>query len=162
MNIKDIRKLNLKLIQYGEFENVQARLALRIKRSASQVSQWYIGYRTITEDTARDLEQKCNKPAGWLDVERRELWATLPQDDGVTIHAPVNVAQIRDAGAAGSGKGWPHTALSEWQWNGLNEDERLQIEAAMLAAYAQVMRQRRERHELDADRRALLQVNGKT
>lgn len=43
-------------------------LAVRIKKSPAQISQWLSGYRTITEETAREIEHNAGKPKGWLDA----------------------------------------------------------------------------------------------
>lgn len=51
------------------------RFAERIGRSASQVSQWLGGTRTIEEVSARHIEQRCRKPLYWLDAQ--EALATV-------------------------------------------------------------------------------------
>ena len=164
MNLKDVRRLNLLLLQRTEFGNLASQLAKHIRRKPSQVSQWYMGYRTISEETARDIEDKCHKPSGWLDVIRTELWgesassgqgpATIgrPQkgQGSLTAERRSTVVVVREPEPmtpAATGRAWPHTALTAWQWQALSEHERMQVEAAMLQAYALVMRHRQERQE---------------
>lgn len=150
MNIKDIRRLNLLLLQRTDFGNLASQLAKQIKRAPSQVSQWYMGYRTISEETARDIEEKCQKPPGWLDVTRTDIWGADPKDAPASQSRPGTAVLVREpvlSVPTAPGRSWPHTALTAWQWHGLTEDERMQIEAAMLQAYAVVMRHRRERQE---------------
>jgi hypothetical protein len=42
---------------------------------------------------------------------------------------------------------WPHSCLALTQWLALTDDERLELDGALLSAYAQLMRRRRERRE---------------
>lgn len=151
MNLKDIRRLNLLLLQRTEFGNLASQLAKQIKRAPSQVSQWYMGYRTISEETARDIEDKCQKPPGWLDVLRTDMWTPDSKEGAASASGSGAAVLVREpvlsAPSSPPGRAWPHTALTAWQWHGLTEDERMQLEAAMLQAYAVVMRHRRERQE---------------
>ena len=45
----------------------KAALARRIHKSPQQVSQWLSSYRTISEETAREIERSAHKPLGWMD-----------------------------------------------------------------------------------------------
>lgn len=65
--IRDVRLARLRLLLREEKEKRTA-LAARIKKSPAQISQWLSGYRTITEETAREIERNAGKPKGWLDA----------------------------------------------------------------------------------------------
>lgn len=70
MEIKEKRKTRLEQLlaeEPGPPRGKKQRLAKRLGKAPAQISQWLSGYRTIDEDTARDMERKARKPAGWLD-----------------------------------------------------------------------------------------------
>lgn len=69
MDVKDYRVAALRALE-AECGGKQVLLAGRINKSASQISQWYSGVRTISEETARDIERLARKPPGWMDVPR--------------------------------------------------------------------------------------------
>lgn len=46
------------------------RLAARLHKKPAQISQWLSGYRTIEEETARELEVRAGKLPGWMDRSR--------------------------------------------------------------------------------------------
>jgi transcriptional regulator with XRE-family HTH domain len=66
MNIRDIRlaRLNILLQQH---KGSKAALARTLKKAPAQVSQWCNGVRTISEDSAREIEAATKRPAGWMD-----------------------------------------------------------------------------------------------
>ncbi len=66
MDTKEIRLANLRAL-LAEAGGKQIRLAERLKKSASQLNKWFSGHRTITEDSAREIEANVKKPRGWLD-----------------------------------------------------------------------------------------------
>lgn len=65
MEIKDtrLRALHMLLAEVG---NKKAELARRVKKSPAQISQWLGGYRTISEESARDIEATFPKPSRWI------------------------------------------------------------------------------------------------
>ena len=67
MDIREVRLARLLdlLAEEGGRRNV---LAARIKKSPSQLSQWLGRHRTITEDSAREIEANAKNPPGWLDA----------------------------------------------------------------------------------------------
>lgn len=52
----------------------QARLGADIGRAAAQISQWLSGARTISEDSARNIEQKLRLPPLWMDGPSSNDW----------------------------------------------------------------------------------------
>jgi transcriptional regulator with XRE-family HTH domain len=66
MEIREIRLERL-LALLTEERGKRASLAARLKKSPSQLSQWLGRYRTISEDSAREIERNSGKPVGWLD-----------------------------------------------------------------------------------------------
>jgi hypothetical protein len=67
MDIRDIRLARLQQLLVDHKDN-KAALARSLKKHPAQVSQWFSGIRTITEDSARDIEKAAGKPKGWLDT----------------------------------------------------------------------------------------------
>ena len=66
MDIRDIRRERLRLL-LAEAAGKQVVLAKRIKKAPAQISQWINSTRTLTEDTAREIEKEVRKPPGWMD-----------------------------------------------------------------------------------------------
>lgn len=66
-DVKATRLRRLSELRADRFGGSSAALAAAIKRSPSQVSQWFTGVRTITEDSARHIEQSLRLDNGWLD-----------------------------------------------------------------------------------------------
>lgn len=66
MDIREVRRERL-LLLLAEEGGKRNKLASRIKKSPSQLSQWLGHHRTITEDSAREIERNAGKPAWWLD-----------------------------------------------------------------------------------------------
>jgi transcriptional regulator with XRE-family HTH domain len=68
---RDVRQLRLARIAWlrdKRFDGSQAALAKAIGRSESQLSQWFNGVRTITEDSARHIERALRLNPGELDT----------------------------------------------------------------------------------------------
>jgi transcriptional regulator with XRE-family HTH domain len=65
----DIREIRVAQLQRAlkEAGGKKAELARAIGKAPAQLSQWFSGYRTIEEDSAREIERKLRKPHGWLD-----------------------------------------------------------------------------------------------
>ncbi len=70
-DIRSTRLMRLRELRDQRFQGNSKRLAVAIKRSESQLSQWFTGVRTITEGSARRIEKVLALPAGWLDVTER-------------------------------------------------------------------------------------------
>jgi len=68
-NIKEIRRDRLWALLV-EHQNNRADLARTLKKSAAQTSQWLHGQRSISEDSARDIERSAKKPPGWMDADQ--------------------------------------------------------------------------------------------
>jgi len=66
MSLRDVRLAQLRVLLKEEKEH-RTKLAARIGKSPAQLSQWLSGYRTITEETAREIARKAGKPFRWLD-----------------------------------------------------------------------------------------------
>jgi transcriptional regulator with XRE-family HTH domain len=65
--IREIRLQRL-LCLLEEHKGIKKVLAAAIGKAPAQVSQWVNGTRTITEETAREIERGAKKPPGWLDL----------------------------------------------------------------------------------------------
>jgi len=67
MDVREIRLQRLTEL-LKEHDNNKAALARTLKKAPAQVSQWFSGIRTITEESARSIEIEAKRPAGWLDT----------------------------------------------------------------------------------------------
>lgn len=70
VNVRESRQAALTLLleeDAGPIRGRKQRLAARIKKAPAQVSQWLSGYRTIDEETAREIEKRAKKPPRWMD-----------------------------------------------------------------------------------------------
>lgn len=70
MNVKDRRRAALQDLideDTGPDRGKKARCAERIGKSPAQVSQWLSGYRTIDDESAREIERSAGKPKWWMD-----------------------------------------------------------------------------------------------
>lgn len=70
-NIREIRLQRL-LELLDEHKGVKKALAATIGKAPAQVSQWVSGVRTITEESAREIEKMARKPLGWMDMQPSE------------------------------------------------------------------------------------------
>lgn len=93
MDIREIRLQRL-LALLGEHNGKRGDLATRIGKSPSQLSQWLSRYRTITEDTARDIEAKARKPPGWMDDANAAPLAPQPPPPPLAAALPVVLAAL--------------------------------------------------------------------
>lgn len=66
METREVRRQNFKLLADG-FERKKD-LAAKLGKAPSQVSQWLSGYRSIDEDSAREIERAMRKPVHWMDA----------------------------------------------------------------------------------------------
>lgn len=66
MSVKDVRVEQLRELIREQGGSNKAVAAL-LKKKPAQISQWLSGYRTITEESARDIEAAAGKPPGWMD-----------------------------------------------------------------------------------------------
>lgn len=70
MDIREIRRARLlQLVQQQNGAGKQRKLAAAIGKAPAQISQWINQTRTITEDSAREIEAKAKLPIGWLDLD---------------------------------------------------------------------------------------------
>lgn len=83
-DVKATRLRRLSELRADRFGGSSAALAAAIKRSPSQVSQWFTGVRTITEDSARHIEHALRLVNGWLDnaTETAASCGGTHDDDG--------------------------------------------------------------------------------
>jgi hypothetical protein len=128
----------------------QADLARACGVASPSVTAWFTGdTKTMKGETllkaARFL---CVRP-DWLQTGAGPM-RPEPESEPAP-QATVVVARetgIRKAfGPALPEPAWPHSCLALTQWQALTEDERLELDGALLSAYAQLMRRRRERQE---------------
>ena len=84
MDIFNLRRLNLQLLIDVDFNGNQARLSEKTDIKAPQINRWLSttarDKRNITEKSARNIEKRCDKPAGWMDVghKHRAIKPDLP------------------------------------------------------------------------------------
>ncbi len=86
-DVRQVRVRRLAAIRDASFGGKSTALARAIKRSASQVSQWMTGVRTITEESARHIEAELALPRGALDVEEGAVALVREDDRGSTYTA---------------------------------------------------------------------------
>lgn len=75
ITIHDIRKRNLEIILETEFGGVKARLAKAMGVSPNNISRYFSNTkdgRTVSDDTARKVEDAVKKPRGWMDSLHQE------------------------------------------------------------------------------------------
>ena len=120
MDVKEIRRVKLRVLLV-EYEGKQTKLAPAIKKVPAQISQWLNGTRSISEESARDIEKQARKPPGWLDSP--EGYYALIQasaDEGVGTM----FARQPDAATFG----WPFADITPRQWQRLSAFHRAQVE----------------------------------
>lgn len=73
MDIYEMRRVRLRKLIDDDFGGRQADFARFVLLAPSQVNRWLSSTAAkipkINEASARDIEHKCNKPAGWMDSE---------------------------------------------------------------------------------------------
>ena len=79
MDNKEIRRLNLRALIDTQYDGVDRRMAVALERQPNEISRVFSNNekakRNIGDNLARQIEQVCNKPRGWLDLTHPELWA---------------------------------------------------------------------------------------
>lgn len=120
MDIREVRRERLlQLLREQKGRGKQRILGVLIGKAPAQVSQWVNRKRTITEDTAREIETKARRPRGWMDLD--------PTADNVTGHyAPLAAPAHEHTPAAGRAFATPpplparnfddRRAVSETDW----------------------------------------------
>lgn len=94
MDIREVRRERLlQLLHEQKGKGRQRSLGLLIGKAPAQISQWVNRNRTITEDSAREIETKAKKPKGWMDLD--------PNADNVTGHYAPIAAPARERTQAG-------------------------------------------------------------
>lgn len=89
MDIRETRRERLlQLLREQKGKGKQRSLGQLIGKAPAQISQWVNRTRTITEDTAREIEAKARKPAGWMDLD--------PAAPTVTGHYAPTAVHARD------------------------------------------------------------------
>lgn len=94
---------------------------------------------------ARTCEERLGMPPLWLD--QGALGGSLNSTTTVVYTNESQGMQSVFRRGAGPLVAWPHAGLTLTQWQTLTEDERLELDGALLTAYGQLMRRRRERQE---------------
>jgi len=67
--METLRVQRLRELLATTYGGSQTELAKRVGMSASQLGQYFCGYRNIGEKVARKIEKAAGKPQGWLDGE---------------------------------------------------------------------------------------------
>lgn len=82
MDVKEIRRLNLEALAAATGGTTA--LASKLGKSPSQISQWLGGYRSMTEESAREVETSLRKPFRWMDAlhlaEPQPLYKETPPE----------------------------------------------------------------------------------
>lgn len=115
---------------------------------------------SIGSRAARTCEERLGMPPLWLDQGAVD-GTTAARATVIFTHEPTSAERF-DKRSNRPLVHWPHAGVTMTQWQALTEDERLDLDGALLSAYAQIMRRRRERLELSADQATLAQTNVKT
>lgn len=71
MDVKELRRAHLERLldtEPGPSHGKRARFARRIGKSATQLSQWLSGYRSLDDETARGIEAKVGLARWTLDL----------------------------------------------------------------------------------------------
>lgn len=72
MDVKEARRLSLErlvALEPGPERGRKGRFAARIGKAPAQVSQWLSGYRSIEDDSAREIERRLRLPRWTMDSE---------------------------------------------------------------------------------------------
>lgn len=70
MQVKDVRRARLAdLIAQVREPAPNKVFAARVRKKPAQISQWLSGYRSISEQSAREIEARMSLPFGWLDAD---------------------------------------------------------------------------------------------
>lgn len=104
-DIKETRLSRLRTL-LDECEGKQVRLGKRIGKSPSQINQWLSGIRTISEESARTIEERAKKPPHWLDQAHPAQEVPRPSQETRPEATPVSTtlpAAIELLGAALAG-----------------------------------------------------------
>ena len=123
-NIEDVRLDRLRLLvkEHGS----QTALAQHLDKSPAQVSQWINRSkdsktgkpRTMDSNTARAIEAKCKKPAGWMDTPLQSIAAyPVHTAQPLSVQEPVKVPS------------WPFLTITPDEFAWLTESDKAQIEA---------------------------------
>lgn len=97
--VRDIRRS--RLAQLERESGTPAKLADRIGKNRAQVYQWLAipkgdddrSSREMSDDTARDIEQKLGLPVGWMDND------DIAADQGEQVSIPILASHIEPGGA---------------------------------------------------------------
>jgi phage repressor protein C with HTH and peptisase S24 domain len=83
---------NLERLIEKRFKGKDADFARKANVSASQISQWRAGYRSLGEKVARGIEEALNLPVGYLDREQGVLHLVSDGGDAGHIHEALDVS----------------------------------------------------------------------
>lgn len=104
--IADVHRSNIALLIQQEADSAsgphgaQARLARKLNKAPAQLRQWLLepgskNYRGIGGELAREIEQACGLPTGWLDVDHERTGAGAPADAGREFpNAPTHAGNV--------------------------------------------------------------------
>lgn len=116
MQIRDIRLARLAQL-LKEHDGNKAALARTLGKAPAQISQWFNGVRTITEDSAREIERKAKRTRGWLDSIEASSPAAAP--------TPLRVRESESNYAS-----WPFSSITPLSYHtDLTQAQRDRVEA---------------------------------
>lgn len=64
-------------------------------KSGAMVYQWLKGIRPITEDTARAIEKRANRPKGWMDANGSTVANAIKDEAALDAYALIERAFLR-------------------------------------------------------------------
>jgi phage repressor protein C with HTH and peptisase S24 domain len=115
MNIKEIRRNNLKLLAapYSTMEEFALTCGYTDGNYVRQLAQ---GHRDMGDKTARKLEQVCNKPEGWMDqIHTHPMAVTAVREATVQdVHEGPDLLPVRESPVVGEVKGGDNGFLDEY------------------------------------------------
>lgn len=120
MDIREIRRRRLEqLLRQERFAGEKASLARAIGKAPAQVSQWCNEVRTISEDVARQIEERLKLPKLWM-------------DQAIRSDEP-KVMQLIAAEPVGPLADWPFRRVSRSDLAQLTPEGLSRLETTMLA-----------------------------
>jgi DNA-binding transcriptional regulator YdaS (Cro superfamily) len=133
MDVKEIRRTKL-LLLLGEHDNSQIELGKLLKLAPSQISQWVNRTRTISEESARNVERRAKKHSGWMDSVDNHYALTV-------AHAAASSNRVEQEPARYANE-WPFPDVSVKQWNTLSDAAKAEAQGFVKGLLSQANRRR--------------------
>jgi|GEM_PF-4231930 len=120
MDIYEARRHNLLQLIAREFKGNQTAFARKVGVSAPQVNRWLSetasDKRRISEESARQIEAKCEKSSGWLDnADLVEDWQALPPSASSDIALLLSAWDIAGPHSRAVALAWARATLAAYK-----------------------------------------------